>query len=76
MKKFQAILIQVYKHVLESQAPQFSGAVIRNSTGDVAAALSRPVEGIFSADVDEFLAVREGLLLAKQLHLEVKWGGV
>lgn len=47
------------------------GAVIRNSTGDVATALSKPVEGIISAEVCEFLAVREGLLLAKQM-----WGGV
>ncbi|KAK1582859.1 hypothetical protein Q3G72_018956 [Acer saccharum] len=46
------------------------GAVIHDSTGKVIAALA----GNFSTEIGEFLAIREGLCLAKRFQLKVSWG--
>ncbi|KAK3222381.1 hypothetical protein Dsin_009406 [Dipteronia sinensis] len=48
-------------------------AVIRDSAGEVIAAIWKIIVGVFSAEVGEFLALREGLFLAEQLHLCVSW---
>ncbi|KAL5842824.1 hypothetical protein ACOSQ3_013427 [Xanthoceras sorbifolium] len=47
------------------------GVVIRNSAGWVVAAFSRVIRCKVSAEVGEFLALREGLLFAKLLNLSV-----
>ncbi|KAK3188613.1 hypothetical protein Dsin_028174 [Dipteronia sinensis] len=47
------------------------GAVIRDSEGKVVLALSKFVQGFFSVEVYEALALREGLSLAKQHGLSV-----
>ncbi|KAL5816050.1 hypothetical protein ACOSQ3_024428 [Xanthoceras sorbifolium] len=47
------------------------GVVIRNSAGWVVAAFSRVMHCKVSAEVGEFLALREGLLFAKLLNLSV-----
>ncbi|KAK4838691.1 hypothetical protein QYF36_015667 [Acer negundo] len=47
------------------------GAAIRNHNGDIVAAISKPMQGSFSAAVGELLALREALLLAKTLNLTV-----
>ncbi|KAK3225107.1 hypothetical protein Dsin_004969 [Dipteronia sinensis] len=44
-------------------------AVIRDSMGKVLGAVSKPLRACFSAETGEFIAFREGLLLAKQLGL-------
>ncbi|KAL5834902.1 hypothetical protein ACOSQ4_014399 [Xanthoceras sorbifolium] len=49
------------------------GCVIRNNSGVVLAASSKPLSGCFSAETGEFLALREGLLLAKSLQLQVSF---
>ncbi|KAK0603295.1 hypothetical protein LWI29_003462 [Acer saccharum] len=49
------------------------GAVIRDHNGDVLAAVSKPMIGLFNAEIGEFLALREGLLLAKRLNLVVNY---
>ncbi|KAK0592170.1 hypothetical protein LWI29_014441 [Acer saccharum] len=48
------------------------GAVIRNHKGEIVATISKPLQGSFSVDLGEFLALREGLLLAKRLNLNLK----
>ena len=48
------------------------GAVIRNYKGEIVAAIFKPLQGDFSAELGEFLALREGLLLAKSLNLNLK----
>ncbi|KAK4850805.1 hypothetical protein QYF36_009914 [Acer negundo] len=47
------------------------GAAIRDHIGDIMAAISKPIKRSFSAAVGELLALREGLLLAKNLNLTV-----
>ncbi|KAK0606918.1 hypothetical protein LWI29_006286 [Acer saccharum] len=42
------------------------GAAIRNSSGKVVAAVSKPFLGKFSVELGELIALREGLLLAKR----------
>ncbi|KAL5797550.1 hypothetical protein ACOSQ2_002370 [Xanthoceras sorbifolium] len=49
------------------------GAAIRDSTGRVVAAVSKCFAGSFSAETGEALALREGLLLAKNLGCAVCW---
>ncbi|KAK3183029.1 hypothetical protein Dsin_030315 [Dipteronia sinensis] len=49
------------------------GATIRDGDGKVIAALSKPISGIFTAEMGELLAVREGLLLVKFLKLSIQW---
>ncbi|KAK2635248.1 hypothetical protein Ddye_030040 [Dipteronia dyeriana] len=41
------------------------GAVIRNDNGEVISALSKPMDGSFSTELGDYLALREGLLLAE-----------
>ena len=48
------------------------GAVIRNHKGEIVAALSKPLQGSFDVVLGEFLALREGLLLAKRLNITLK----
>ena len=48
------------------------GAVIRNHNGEIIAAISKPWQGSFCAEVGEYLALREGLILAKKFNLTVK----
>ncbi|KAL5754890.1 hypothetical protein ACOSP7_023110 [Xanthoceras sorbifolium] len=50
-----------------------SGAVVRDSQGKVVAASAKPLLGFFSAELGELLALREGLLLAKELNLIIEW---
>ncbi|KAL5837440.1 hypothetical protein ACOSQ3_014609 [Xanthoceras sorbifolium] len=45
------------------------GAIIRNDTGSVIAALSKPISNDFSMEACELLALREGLLLANMHNL-------
>ncbi|KAL5767866.1 hypothetical protein ACOSQ2_014649 [Xanthoceras sorbifolium] len=45
------------------------GAIIRNDTGSVIAALSKPISDDFSMEACELLALREGLLLANMHNL-------
>ncbi|KAK3175742.1 hypothetical protein Dsin_032820 [Dipteronia sinensis] len=52
------------------------GAVIRDSEGKVVLALSKFVQGYFSVEVCEALALREGLSLAKQHGLSIGWAEV
>ncbi|KAK0603208.1 hypothetical protein LWI29_002494 [Acer saccharum] len=47
------------------------GAVIRDSSGRVVAAISKPMQGKFSVELGELLAFREGLLLAKRNNLAI-----
>ncbi|KAK0604832.1 hypothetical protein LWI29_019932 [Acer saccharum] len=47
------------------------GAVIRDNSGKVVAAISKPVCGNFSAELGELIALQEGLLLAKRLSLSI-----
>ncbi|KAK4837933.1 hypothetical protein QYF36_009657 [Acer negundo] len=47
------------------------GAAIRDHNGDIVAVISKSMQGSFSAAVGELLALREGLLLAKNLNLTV-----
>ncbi|KAL5820737.1 hypothetical protein ACOSQ3_022619 [Xanthoceras sorbifolium] len=44
---------------------------IRDLVGDIVAAASKVLPGSFSAEVGEFLALREGLILAKSLSLSL-----
>ncbi|KAK3226642.1 hypothetical protein Dsin_006504 [Dipteronia sinensis] len=48
------------------------GEVIRNDKGEVVSALSKHLDGSFSADLREYLALREGLLLAKRPGFSVR----
>ncbi|KAK3183605.1 hypothetical protein Dsin_030891 [Dipteronia sinensis] len=48
------------------------GAAIRATMGKVLVALSKPLAGTFSAEVGDFLALREGLLLAKAHNLSIQ----
>ncbi|KAL5778629.1 hypothetical protein ACOSQ2_009366 [Xanthoceras sorbifolium] len=50
-----------------------AGAVFRNDSGMVIAAFSKPFEGFFEPELGEFLALRAGLLFARQYHLNVQW---
>ncbi|KAL5793946.1 hypothetical protein ACOSP7_002540 [Xanthoceras sorbifolium] len=50
-----------------------AGAVFRDDSGLVIAAFSKPFEGVFDPELGEFLALRAGLLFAKQYHLKVQW---
>ncbi|KAK3204144.1 hypothetical protein Dsin_018190 [Dipteronia sinensis] len=52
------------------------GAVIRDFEGKVVLALSKFVQGCFSVEVCEALALREGLSLAKQHGLFIGWAEV
>ncbi|KAL5821718.1 hypothetical protein ACOSQ3_023600 [Xanthoceras sorbifolium] len=47
------------------------GAAIRDSTGDIVATVSKLLPSFFSAKLGEFLALREGLVLAKSLNLSM-----
>ncbi|KAL5836287.1 hypothetical protein ACOSQ3_015843 [Xanthoceras sorbifolium] len=49
-----------------------SGAVVRNSQGKVIAASAKPLLGFFPAELGELLALREGLLVAKELSLIIE----
>ncbi|KAL5740149.1 hypothetical protein ACOSQ2_029329 [Xanthoceras sorbifolium] len=49
------------------------GGTIRNDKGAVVAAFAKPLVGVFGAEVGELLAVREGLMLGKNLGLKVDW---
>ncbi|KAK1570654.1 hypothetical protein Q3G72_005284 [Acer saccharum] len=48
-------------------------AAIRDSEGKVLVALSKPFMGVFSMESKKVLALREGLVLAKQLGLQISW---
>ncbi|KAL5798748.1 hypothetical protein ACOSQ2_003568 [Xanthoceras sorbifolium] len=50
-----------------------SGAVVRDSQGKVVAVSAKPLLGFFPAELGELLALREGLLLAKELSLIIEW---
>ncbi|KAL5775706.1 hypothetical protein ACOSP7_013263 [Xanthoceras sorbifolium] len=50
-----------------------SGAVVRDSQGKVVAASAKPLFGFFPTELGEMLALREGLLLAKELNLFIEW---
>ncbi|KAL5764455.1 hypothetical protein ACOSQ2_017049 [Xanthoceras sorbifolium] len=50
-----------------------SGAVVRDSQGKVVAASAKPLLGFFPAELGELLALREGLLLAKEFNLSIEW---
>ncbi|KAL5800890.1 hypothetical protein ACOSQ3_032522 [Xanthoceras sorbifolium] len=50
-----------------------SGAVVRDSQGKVVAASAKPLVGFFPAELGELLALREGLLLAKEFNLIIAW---
>ncbi|KAL5788264.1 hypothetical protein ACOSP7_005213 [Xanthoceras sorbifolium] len=50
-----------------------SGAVVRDSQGKVVAASAKPLLGFFPAELGELLALREGLLLAKEFNLIIEW---
>ncbi|KAL5738018.1 hypothetical protein ACOSP7_030779 [Xanthoceras sorbifolium] len=50
-----------------------SGAVVRDSQGKVVAASAKPLLGFFPTELGELLALREGLLLAKEFNLIVEW---
>ena len=52
------------------------GAVIRDHKRDIATTISKHVQESFSAAIGEFLALREGLLLAKNLNLTIKFAEV
>ncbi|KAL5754033.1 hypothetical protein ACOSP7_022253 [Xanthoceras sorbifolium] len=47
------------------------GVAIRDLVGDIVAAASKVLPGSFSAEVGEFLALREGLILAKSFSLSL-----
>ncbi|KAL5756816.1 hypothetical protein ACOSQ2_021562 [Xanthoceras sorbifolium] len=49
------------------------GCTIKDNLGFVVAASSKPFEGLFSAEVGELLALREGLLLAAGLNLKIEF---
>ncbi|KAL5834454.1 hypothetical protein ACOSQ4_013951 [Xanthoceras sorbifolium] len=49
-----------------------SGAVVRDSQGKVVAASAKPILGFFPAELGELLALREGLLVAKELSLVIE----
>ncbi|KAK4834001.1 hypothetical protein QYF36_014754 [Acer negundo] len=49
------------------------GAIIRDSSGKMVAALAKPLVGNYSAKIGEFLAIREGLCLAKRFQLKISW---
>ncbi|KAL5840604.1 hypothetical protein ACOSQ3_013270 [Xanthoceras sorbifolium] len=40
----------------------------------VVAASAKPLLGFFPAELGELLALREGLLLAKEFNLSIAWG--
>ncbi|KAK3213406.1 hypothetical protein Dsin_018112 [Dipteronia sinensis] len=48
-------------------------AIIRDKLGGVVAALAKPLLGSFPGELGELLALREGLLLAKNLNVSVDW---
>ncbi|KAL5773835.1 hypothetical protein ACOSQ2_013759 [Xanthoceras sorbifolium] len=50
-----------------------SGAVVRDSQGKVVAASAKPLLGFFPTELGELLALREGLLVAKELSLIIEW---
>ncbi|KAL5807728.1 hypothetical protein ACOSQ3_028419 [Xanthoceras sorbifolium] len=50
-----------------------SGAVVRDSQGKVVAASAKPLLRFFPAELGELLALREGLLLAKEFNLIIEW---
>ncbi|KAL5787304.1 hypothetical protein ACOSP7_004253 [Xanthoceras sorbifolium] len=50
-----------------------SGAVVRDGQGKIVVASAKPLLGFFSAELGELLALREGLLLAKELNLVIEW---
>ncbi|KAK1554535.1 hypothetical protein Q3G72_013669 [Acer saccharum] len=49
------------------------GAVIRNDKREVVPTLSKPMDGSLSAELGEYMALREGLLIAKILGFSVGW---
>ncbi|KAL5794878.1 hypothetical protein ACOSP7_003472 [Xanthoceras sorbifolium] len=50
-----------------------SGAVVRDSQGKVVVASAKPLSGFFPVELGELLALREGLLVAKELSLIIEW---
>ncbi|KAL5751755.1 hypothetical protein ACOSQ2_022262 [Xanthoceras sorbifolium] len=50
-----------------------SGAVVRDGQGKIVVASAKPLLGFFSVELGELLALREGLLLAKELNLIIEW---
>ncbi|KAL5758364.1 hypothetical protein ACOSP7_020975 [Xanthoceras sorbifolium] len=49
-----------------------SGAVVCDSQGKVVVASAKPLLGFFPAELSKLLALREGLLLAKELNLIIE----
>ena len=45
------------------------GVVIRDSFGQVVAALSMPLQACFTAELSEVMALEHGVLLAQELQL-------
>ncbi|KAK3226004.1 hypothetical protein Dsin_005866 [Dipteronia sinensis] len=52
------------------------GVVVRDSASGVFYALSKPFTSDFSVECAEVTAFREGLIMAKQLELNIAWVGV
>ncbi|KAK4853045.1 hypothetical protein QYF36_002867 [Acer negundo] len=52
------------------------GAAIRDITGKVVVAISKPLLGNFSVELGELRALREGLLIAKRHNLVIKFAKV
>ncbi|KAL5764109.1 hypothetical protein ACOSP7_016457 [Xanthoceras sorbifolium] len=50
-----------------------AGAVVHDGQGKIVVASAKPLLGFFSAELGELLALREGLLLAKELNLVIEW---
>ncbi|KAL5844720.1 hypothetical protein ACOSQ3_010782 [Xanthoceras sorbifolium] len=50
-----------------------ASAVLRDGFGSIVAALSKPFDCSFDPELGELLALRAGLLFAKQYHLRVEW---
>ncbi|KAK3193728.1 hypothetical protein Dsin_025038 [Dipteronia sinensis] len=48
------------------------GAAIRDDKDKVVATLSKPLPGMFTAEIGEILALRESLSLAKRLNISVQ----
>ncbi|KAK4859634.1 hypothetical protein QYF36_009036 [Acer negundo] len=65
--------LDTYAIILHEGSSFGIGVVIRDSEGKVVLALLKFLQGCFSVEVCEALALREGLCLAKQHGLSVGW---